>query len=282
MLFLSETQPARRIIPFHPCLNHDAHNKVPRIHLPVAPLCNLACSYCERNVHAAAHLLSGPGSSHGVMTPDQAVSRAGEFLGEWGNGAIVGIAGPGDPLANPETFEVLRRVRDMNASARLCVCTNGLALPDYVDLLAEIGLESMSVTVNGVTPEVVSAMQPRLVWQGRVLSGLESGRLLLERQMLGITRAVKLGMTIKINTVVAPGINDHQVVDVAKRVAAIGALVFNPMPLIPRAGFASLSAPDEHHMNTLRASCAPYMHVFAKCKQCRADACGIPGKEKLP
>ena len=279
MLFLSETQSVRRPLPFHPCLNHDAHNKVPRIHLPVAPLCNLACSYCERNVHAAAHLISGPGSSQGIMPPDQAVARAGEFLGAWGSEAIVGIAGPGDPLANPETFEVLRRVRNMNPSARLCVCTNGLALPEHVDMLAEIGLESLSVTVNGVTPEVVSAMQPRLVLQGKVTSGLEAGTLLLERQVRGIARAVELGMSIKINTVVAPGINDHQVVEVAKRMAALGALVFNPMPLIPRAGFASLRAPDEYLMNTLRTACAPYLHVFAKCKQCRADACGIPGKE---
>jgi nitrogen fixation protein NifB len=146
-------------------------------------------------------------------------------------------------------------------------------------MLAEIGLESLSVTVNGVTPEVVSAMQPRLVRQGKVTSGLEAGTLLLERQVRGIARAVELGMSIKINTVVAPGINDHQVVEVAKRMAALGALVFNPMPLIPRAGFASLRAPDEYLMNTLRISCAPYLHVFAKCKQCRADACGIPGKE---
>ena len=280
MAFLPDFLPTRPPLPYHPCLNHEAHDRVARIHLPVAPRCNLACAYCERNSASPRHLASGPGTSLGIMTVDEAVERSAQFLEEWGAGAIVGIAGPGDPLANAETMEVLRRVRRAHPEVRLCLCTNGLLLPEHVDGLAEVGLESLSVTVNGVTPDVVAAMQPRLVWRGEVLAGTAAAELLLEHQRQGIARSVALGMAVKVNMVVAPGINAHQAVDVARSMAGLRALVFNPMPLIPRAGLSHVPAPDPQFMHKLREACSPYLHVFAKCRQCRADACGVPGKER--
>lgn len=280
MTFHPDLLPARPPLPYHPCLNHEAHDRVARIHLPIAPRCNLACAYCERDSASPRHLASGPGTSMGIMGVDDAVARSARFLEEWGAGAIIGIAGPGDPLANRETIEVLRRVRDAHPQARLCLCTNGLALPEHVGVLAEVGLESLSVTVNGVTPDVVAAMQPRLVWRGEVMAGSRAAEMLLERQRLGIGKAAAFGMAVKVNMVVAPGINDHQAVDLARSMAGLGALVFNPMPLIPRAGLSHVPAPDHHFMHKLREACSPYLHVFAKCRQCRADACGIPGKER--
>lgn len=32
----------------HPCFSHEAHFKYGRVHLPVAPKCNINCAYCER------------------------------------------------------------------------------------------------------------------------------------------------------------------------------------------------------------------------------------------
>ncbi len=209
MTFHPDHLPSRPPVPYHPCLNHEAHDRVARIHLPVAPRCNLACAYCERDSASPLHLASGPGTSMGIMGVDDAVERSARFLEEWGPGAIVGIAGPGDPLANPETIEVLRRIRHAHPQARLCLCTNGLVLPEHIDGLAQVGLESLSVTVNGVTPDVVAAMQPRLVWRGEVMAGTKAAALLLERQRVGIGKAAALGMAVKVNMVVALGINAH-------------------------------------------------------------------------
>ena len=45
------------------------------------------------------------------------------------NIAVMGIAGPGDPFANPEeTMETLRLVRERFPKMMLCVATNGLGV----------------------------------------------------------------------------------------------------------------------------------------------------------
>jgi len=36
----------------HPCFDADAHCSVGRIHLPIAPACNIKCKYCSRNMIA--------------------------------------------------------------------------------------------------------------------------------------------------------------------------------------------------------------------------------------
>lgn len=33
----------------HPCFNAGARHRVGRIHLPVAPKCNMQCNYCNRD-----------------------------------------------------------------------------------------------------------------------------------------------------------------------------------------------------------------------------------------
>ena len=32
----------------HPCYSAEAHTKYARMHLPVAPACNIQCNYCNR------------------------------------------------------------------------------------------------------------------------------------------------------------------------------------------------------------------------------------------
>jgi nitrogen fixation protein NifB len=44
---------------------------------------------------------------------------------------VLGIAGPGDPLANPQrTFETFRQLAEKAPDIKLCVSTNGLMLPN--------------------------------------------------------------------------------------------------------------------------------------------------------
>lgn len=273
---------ARPQLPYHPCMDDSAHGKVARIHLPVAPKCNLQCAYCRRDVRAEALAVSGPGTSSGIMTAQEALFEVDAFLLEWGEESVVGIAGPGDPLANPESLETLRLVHEEHPRARTCLCTNGLALPEHVDELIAIGLESLSVTVNGVTPGVVAGMQPWIAPNGRLIHGEPGAAMLIERQREGVRRAVAAGISVKINMVVAPDINGFQAEAVAKWAANAGACVFNPIPLLPRAAMRHESAPPKGYMKQLRETCARHLPVFSKCKQCRADAQGVPGKESCP
>ncbi|NDV28323.1 radical SAM protein [Desulfovibrio sp. JC010] len=266
-------------LPYHPCMNEEAHDKVARIHLPVAPLCNIQCAYCQRVLDAPKGCATGPGSTAGVLSVDEAVSEARNFLAQWGPDSIVGIAGPGDPLANPETFQTLAGIKAGNPSCKICLCTNGLMLPDEVQRLADIGLETVSVTVNGIDREVMAELHPRILLDGRTYGGTEGAGIFTDRQWAGIESAIALGMSVKVNMVVVPEVNGAQAEPIARRAAQAGVTIFNPVPLIPRGGLCSAAKPGIKYMQKLREECSAHLPVFTKCKQCRADARGIPGME---
>jgi MoaA/NifB/PqqE/SkfB family radical SAM enzyme len=67
---------------------------------------------------------------------------------------------------------------------------------------------------------------------------------------------------------------------VAKTASEKGAKIINVMPLIPGGRFGRIKAPDATEMGRLYRKCGKYLDVFTACKQCRADAAGIPGNEK--
>ncbi|UCE59146.1 MAG: substrate-binding domain-containing protein [Phycisphaerales bacterium] len=265
-------------LPLHPCMSHEAHETVPRLHLPVAPDCNIHCNYCERKVTTSPVHEICPGVTSAILTPREGLAKTSAFLAEWGENAIVGIAGPGDPLANPETFETISLIRSEHPRARLCLCTNGLALCDSIDRLSNLGVEHLTITINGIAKEVIKQVHPQIRVDSRWIGGEEAARLLIERQLDGLRTAVSLGMHVKVNTVVIPEINVFHVEDVARKVAGLGASVFNPMPLIPRGLMAGRARPSSCHMKQVRARCAQHLPVFERCKQCRADAEGIPGQ----
>jgi len=39
----------------HPCFNEKAHFSTARIHLPVAPKCNIQCNFCNRKIDKCEH-----------------------------------------------------------------------------------------------------------------------------------------------------------------------------------------------------------------------------------
>jgi nitrogen fixation protein NifB len=266
-------------IPFHPCLHPVAHHTVARLHLPVAPACNLSCGYCEREVSPALTGLSAPGLSGRVLTPEQALEKTRSFLARWGHNAVVGVAGPGEPLANRQTIETLTLVRREFPEIPLCLCTNGLELPDRCADLAGLGVQHLTVTINGFEPSIVALMQPLVRKNGITNRGETAAKVLIENQVTGLKAAIEAGMVVKVNCVVVPEINGPHAIHTAQKVKDLGVSIFNPMPLIPRGSFRHMPRPDDAYMAQLRDRCSGILPVFSLCKQCRADAEGIPGEE---
>jgi len=198
---------------------------------------------------------------------------------QWGQEAIIGIAGPGDPLANPETFETLALILSEFPGANICLCTNGLLLPDRLELLQGLGLRHLSLTVNGVDPRIVQHITPWIEYNGQRIRGEEGAAILIDHQLSGIRAASGAGMFVKVNTVVVPRINAEHVAEIAGTVQAAGAHLFNPVPLIPGGGLSDHPQPGCDDMHRIRKLCENTLPVFEKCKQCRADAEGIPGME---
>lgn len=269
----------RKNIQGHPCFGGN-HHKNGRMHLAVAPRCNIKCGYCTRRHDCANE--SRPGVTSRLLTPTEALTKvrevmASELLGPMIK--VIGIAGPGDPLANEETFETFRLIGGEFPHLILCMSTNGLLLPESIDRLNDLGLHSLTVTVNALDPAVAARIYNYVSYRGKRLTGEEAGRVLIANQLAGIEKAVRYGMTVKVNTVYIPGVNEQQVPLIAHRIRELGAFVMNVMPLIPQADFAGVVPPTPEELETVRAANERIIGQFKHCRQCRADAVGLIGQD---
>ncbi len=261
----------------HPCFSHQAHGRYGRIHLPVAPRCNIQCAYCDRRYDCASE--SRPGVTSAVITPEEAVKRTEEALKREPRIRVAGIAGPGEPLYNPETFETLRLLGRRFPGLTLCISTNGLLLPEKAAVLKELGVATLTVTVNAVTEKTASGLYTR-VESGCSGEALREGiARLLRAQQRGLAEAVRAGLCVKVNTVLVPGINEAEVDKIAVMAAKAGAAVMNIMPLIPCGRLIGHPSPAPEATARARQRAGAFIPQFTQCRQCRADACGIPGRE---
>jgi len=263
----------------HPCFNDQSRHEFGRIHLPVAPKCNIQCKFCNRDFDCVNE--SRPGVTSGLLSPGQALWYLKECLEEDSQIAVVGIAGPGDPFANAdETIETLRLVRNEYPEMLLCVATNGLELEPYVDELASLNVTHVTVTVNAVDPEIGADVYSWVRHKKKVLRGVEGARVLWERQRSAIKKLVEKGVMVKVNTIIIPGINDHHVEEVAQVVGEMGVTILNAIPLYPVAGtpFEFLPVPTKEDVLAVREACKPHVPLMHHCTRCRADAVGILGE----
>lgn len=263
----------------HPCFGGD-HGKTGRIHLPVAPGCNIKCGFCERRFDCANE--SRPGVTSKVLTPEQGLKRVQMLLRHPKVGEklkVVGIAGPGDPLYNENTFKTFELVRKELPDMHLCLSTNGLLLPEKLGDLLDVGVHSVTVTVNALTPETGAQVYQWVRYGGHRLTGEEGAKLLLDAQLEGIRMASEAGCLVKVNHVYMPGINDHETLDLAVKARELGADVMNVLPLIPCGIFRGIEPPDDITMEMVRDQCELILSQARHCKACRADAAGMIGDD---
>jgi nitrogen fixation protein NifB len=192
---------------------------------------------------------------------------------------VIGIAGPGEPLANPETFEALRLVHEEFPHLIMCISTNGLMLPESIEELAKYDVGNVTVTLNAIDPAIGEKIYSWIEYGGKKYHGREAAELLLSQQMKGIEMAVAKKMFVKINTVYIPGINDEHIPEIAKKVGEMGAFTFNVIPLIPQYKFAGITPPTQKDKREMQDRCAPFIKQMRHCARCRADAIGKLGQD---
>lgn len=265
----------------HPCFHADIRETCGRVHLPVAPSCNILCIYCNRKYDCLNE--SRPGVTSAVLKPHQAVPYLEEVVAREPRITVVGLAGPGDPLATPrETLETLRRVRERFPHLLLCLATNGLGLPPYIPALAELGVSHVSVTINAAEPEVAARLYCWVREGKKLYRGKEAGALMLTRQQEAVAGLKAQGVAVKVNMVVVPGVNEDQVPQVARQMAALGVDILNLMPVYPTPGTPceGLPEPTAARMAALRAEAARHLPQMHHCTRCRADAVGLLGEDR--
>lgn len=260
----------------HPCYSADAQHKFARLHLPVAPACNISCNYCNRKFDCVNE--SRPGVTSEVLGPETAAAKFAWVKGELSNLAVVGIAGPGDALANwSDTRRTLELIRSQDPDVIFCLSTNGLMLPEYAAEILALGIGHVTVTVNCIDPEIGAKIYRNVVYQGVSYEGIPAARLLLANQLEGIRLLVEGGVLVKVNIVMISGINDLHIPAVVAKVKELGVFITNIMPMIPAPGsaFQHLIQTSMRDVNAMRDLCQVEIRQMRHCRQCRADAVGL-------
>lgn len=269
----------------HPCYSEEAHHHYARMHVAVAPACNIQCNYCNRKYDCANE--SRPGVVSEKLTPEQAAKKVIAVASTIPQMTVLGIAGPGDPLANPEkTFKTFELISKTAPDIKLCLSTNGLTLPDHVDTIAAFNVDHVTITINMVDPEVGQHIYPWIYYQKKRWTGIDAARILTERQMQGLEMLTERGILCKVNSVMIPGINDQHLVEVNRAVKSRGAFLHNIMPLISAPehgtvfGLNGQRGPSAQELKALQDACEGEMNMMRHCRQCRADAVGLLGEDR--
>lgn len=266
-----------RKISEHPCYSEKACHAFGRCHLPVAPKCNIQCNYCVRDFDCVNE--SRPGVTSRILTPQEAVELVRNVMKKFSYVKVIGIAGPGEPLANEETFETLRLVKEEFPGLIKCLSTNGLVLPQKIDLLKAYDVGNLTVTCNAVDPSIGEKIYSFVEWEGERVTGRKAARILLENQLKGVELAVEAKMFVKINTVYIPGVNDEHIPQIAKTFGEMGAYTFNVIPLIPQYKFKDITPPTPEQKRLMQDRCSAYIRQMRHCQRCRADAIGLLGQD---
>ncbi len=115
----------------------------------------------------------------------------------------------GEPLLRAELPKLVARLAKIEGLGDLALTTNGHLLPAQAQALADAGLRRVTVSLDSHDEEVFKRMSGRGHGAAQVLAGIEA--------------ADKAGLRpVKINCVVQRGVNDHSLVELARRFQGTG------------------------------------------------------------
>ncbi|NJL48110.1 MAG: GTP 3',8-cyclase MoaA [Leptolyngbyaceae cyanobacterium SM2_5_2] len=110
----------------------------------------------------------------------------------------------GEPLIRPEVVEIVRDIAHLPGTQDLAMTTNAFLLSKMAQDLWDAGLRRLNISLDSLDPEVFQ----------QIVGGRGKSR--WPQVWDGIQVAHRLGFSpLKLNVVVIPGVNDHEVLDLA-------------------------------------------------------------------
>jgi cyclic pyranopterin phosphate synthase len=177
------------------------------LRISVTDRCNFRCPYCmPAEIYGASYrFLPRP-----ELLRFEEIERLARLFVQQGVEKIR-ITG-GEPLLRHELPKLIARLAALDGVRDLTLTTNGVLLTSQAHALADAGLRRVTVSLDSHDEGVFRRMSGRDVGPGRVLEG--------------IAAAERAGLApIKINCVVQRGVNDHTLVELARRFHGTGHIV---------------------------------------------------------
>lgn len=274
------TSPQKYPFTHHPCYASSRDALWARIHLPVAVNCNVKCIFCDHNSGSSCHT-SKPGYASHVMTPDEAIERTLRELSADPRLRIVAVSGPGEPLANRETYTTLQGLRDMGVEAEFCLSTNGTLLSEAIEKLCDLNISTISVSMSAQNYEITANLYEWAAIDGQIMRGVKMAKEIVTRQLSGISSATEAGICVKVNTILIPDINGSDIAPLSRRISEAGAQLQNIVPLVSQGARLGLRVPTATEIDFARRISSTNLQQFTYCRQCRSDVVGIPGDDRV-
>ncbi|MBC7915308.1 MAG: radical SAM protein [Pyrinomonadaceae bacterium] len=158
--------------------------------------CNLGCVYCTYgNEELKENHQSSKEHSLTATQLSQSITQLHQVL----NLDTIRFTG-GEPLLYTELPELARLVKAAGIN-NLKITTNGLLLEGMATKLKQAGINSLNISLDAIDEDIFFKMSRR--------SGIN-------RVFAGIDAAIKVGMDVKINSVIMKGLNHTQILPLAR------------------------------------------------------------------
>ncbi|HHY73037.1 MAG TPA: GTP 3',8-cyclase MoaA [Bacillus bacterium] len=108
----------------------------------------------------------------------------------------------GEPLLRKDLHLLIERLYKINGIKDIALTTNGVYLPKYAKCLKEAGLNRVNISLDALDDELFGKINGRNVKVNAVLKGIEA--------------AQKADLFVKVNMVVKKGMNESQIIPMAK------------------------------------------------------------------
>ena len=177
------------------------------LRISVTDRCNFRCTYCmPKEVFDANYSFLPHGE---ILTFEEIVRMARIFRGL--GTEKIRLTG-GEPLLRRGIDRLVAMLREALPGVDLTLTTNGSALKAQAKALRAAGLDRITVSLDSLDEATFRAMNDADFPVAKVLEGIDA--------------AHAAGLApIKVNMVVKRGVNDHQVVDMARHFRASGHIV---------------------------------------------------------
>ena len=177
------------------------------LRVSVTDRCNFRCPYCMPAEIYGERYQFLPRSE--ILTFEEITRLVGLFVAA--GVTKVRLTG-GEPLVRQGLEKLISMLADIQGIEDLTLTTNGYLLAQKAQVLKDAGLQRVTVSLDSLDDQVFKTM-----------NGLGYG---VERVLKGIEEADRVGLhPIKLNAVVQRGVNDHTMLELARRFKGTGHIV---------------------------------------------------------
>ncbi len=165
------------------------NRKIDYIRVSVTSRCNFRCIYCMPNTpfdwDPRENILSYEEMFEFLkLAIDEGVKK-------------IRLTG-GEPLIRKDIDKFVKMLYSYKPSLDLALTTNGYYLSEYAKKLKEAGLKRVNISLDSLKEDVAHKIAQKDV---------------LKKVLSGIDEAIKVGLKVKLNSVIMKGINDNEILD---------------------------------------------------------------------